>query len=65
MIQFQYGVRFKDGSVAHPWNGHTQHMRAAAFCHRLVAEARPENKGDYAVVRRVLPDGPWQVVDDE
>ena len=57
-----YGVRFRDGSVRHPWNGRTQLQRATEELARL----RKEYPGDaeaIVLVSRPGPDGPWVEVE--
>lgn len=51
----EFGIRFGDGSVRHPWNGRTQLQRAGEELEHL----RAEYPGDpFELVGRVSP-GPW------
>lgn len=34
-VELEWGVMFSDGSVSHPWNGHTQRQRAEEELARL------------------------------
>jgi hypothetical protein len=53
----EYGVRFSDGSVLHPWNGATQRRRAT----ERIAYMRKEYPGDtFVLVCRSARDAPWQ-----
>jgi hypothetical protein len=50
-LMVQYGVRFRDGSVRHPWNGRTQRQRA-----------EEEHAPHLVLVSRDGPDAPWREV---
>lgn len=54
--QLQFGVRFQDGSVAHPWNGRTQLQRATEEQERL---RREFPRDTFELVVREREDGPW------
>jgi hypothetical protein len=53
----QYGVRFGDGSVRHPWNGYTQLLRAVEEAERLRSKYTPDK---FTVVCRDSLDQQWQ-----
>lgn len=54
---YRYGVRFEsDGTVASPWNGHTQREQAQAEHDRLTRVYAPDR---FTLVRR-LPGADWE-----
>lgn len=58
---WQYGVRFRDGSVAARWNGRTQQQRAEEYALALAARYPGEAaRGGFEVVRRAGRAGAWE-----
>lgn len=60
----QWGVRFHDGSVLHPWNGRTQEQRAREFVeqhNRHIMQKRGEIReiDQVALVARYDVSKPW------
>jgi hypothetical protein len=52
----EWGVLFRDGSVRHPWNGHTARKRAVEELIRLRTEYAPD---PFELVYREDPQSPW------
>jgi hypothetical protein len=62
-LKWQYGIRFDDGSVRHPFNGRMQRQRAIAEAARLAALYHPDNITP--VRRRIDGHGEWETFDDD
>lgn len=58
----RWGVMFKDGSVAHPWNGSTQRRRAEGYLKDLHHLYPGSNEFSLVQARRYV--GPWRKVED-
>lgn len=60
-LQPEWGVMFRDGSVKHPWNGHTAEGHARTDARRLAQLYAPD---DIQLACRENRDAPWVVVPD-
>jgi hypothetical protein len=62
IAQGEWGVRWRDGSVSHPWNGRTQRQRAEEFLAKIKVEY-PGDASTYRLVWRMNRDSEWQVLE--